>query len=113
MGRSTYSGPIKSTNGVIVGSSGTQITTILKGTVSVNFASMLTDTVADLDVTVTGAAVGDIVLMQPPAADMTAGLIIGQAWVAAANTVTVRIFNQSAGTIDEAAATWNYLLIRS
>jgi hypothetical protein len=99
-------------NGIKVGS-GTTITKILKGTVAVDLASMNTVTGADLDVTVTGAVVGDLVFMQPPAADMTAGLLVGQAWVAAADTVTVRVYNFSGGTINEASATWIYTLIRS
>lgn len=113
MSRSTFSGPVKSTNGFIAGSDGTQITKILKGTVAVNLASLATVTAADLDITITGAVVGDTVILHPPAADMTAGLLVCQAWVAAADTVTVRVYNASGGTIDEASANWIYTLIRS
>ncbi len=127
MSATHFSGPIVSTNGfegpqtattvaattsLTVGS-GTAITKIVKGTVSVNLASMDTLTSADLDVTIAGAAVGDAVILQPPAADMTAGLLVCQVWVAAADTVTVRVYNSSGGTINEAAANWIYTLIRS
>lgn len=113
MGSTNFDSIPRFKNGCKVGSDGTTITKILKGTVSVNLASLATVTAADLDVTITGAAVGDAVILQPPAADMTAGLLVCQAWVAATDTVTVRVYNASGGTIDEAAATWIYTLIRS
>lgn len=112
MARSTFKGPVKSTNGFEFGE-GTQITYMKKGTVAVDLASLATVTAADKDITITGAAVGDTVIIQPPAADMTAGLLVCQAWVAAADTVTVRVYNASGDTIDEASANWVYLLIRS
>jgi hypothetical protein len=113
MSRTTFSGPVKSTGGFITGSDGSTITKILKGTVAVNLASLDTLTGADLDVAVTGAVVGDSVIFQPPATDMTAGLLVGQAWVAEADVVTVRVYNFSGGTINEGSADWIYTLIRA
>jgi hypothetical protein len=113
MGRSTFSGPIKSTNGIEVGSSGTQITTILKGSVAVNPASLADGAEADTSITITGAVVGDIVVLNPPTDALDAGIIVGQAHVSAADTVKVRIHNNSGGTVDVASGTWYYLLIRS
>jgi len=113
MSRSTFSGPVKSTNGVIVGSDGTQITKILKGTVSVDPASLADAAEADTSITITGAALGDTVILNPPAAGLTAGILICGAWVSAANTVKVRLANASGGTVDEAAGTWSYCLIRA
>ncbi len=112
MGATNFQSIPNMQNGFKAGS-GTTITKILKGTVAVNLASLATVTAADLDVTITGAAVGDSVIIQPPAADMTAGLLVCQAWVAAADTVTIRVYNASGSTIDEASATWIYTLIRS
>jgi hypothetical protein len=113
MGRTTFSGPVRSTNGFIAGSSGTQITGIFKGTVSVNPSSLTTGTGELLSVTLTGAVVGDAISIHPPAAGLTTGLVIGQAYVSAADTVIIQIWNPTAGTINEGAADWIYVLIRS
>jgi hypothetical protein len=112
MGATNFQSVPNMQNGMKVGS-GTQITKIVKGTVSVNPASLATVTAADLSVTITGAAVGDAVIMNPPAAGLTAGLFATDVWVSAADTVKIRFYNGSAGTIDEAAADWTYTLIRS
>jgi hypothetical protein len=113
MGRSTFSGPVKSTAGFIAGSDGTTITKILKGTVAIDIASLAAAAEADTEVTIAGAATGDVVIMCPPAAGLTAGMVLGGAWVSAANTVQIRIANASAGTVDEASGTWSYLIIKS
>ena len=124
MANTTFKGPVRSENGfaslggtsalgtATVGA-GTALTKIVKGTVSVDLLSLATVTAADLAVTVTGAAVGDSVIMHPPATAITAGLLVCQCWVSATDTITVRVYNGSAGTIDAAAATWIYTLIRS
>lgn len=112
MGRSTFKGPVKSVNGFEFGE-GTQITYIKKGTVSVNPASITNAEVGETEVTITGAATGDVVIMQPPAAGLTAGLVVVGAYVSAANTVKLRLFNGSAAPINEAATDFIYILIRS
>ena len=106
-------GTIQADGGLQVGSSGTTLTQISKGTVTVDVTSLDTVSSADISVTLTGAATGDLVVLIPPATAMTAGLLVAQAFVSAADTVKVRVYNSSLGTIDEASATWTYLLIKS
>lgn len=106
-------GSVKADAGLAAGESGTLVTFIEKGTVSVDLGNITAGTSADTSVTVTGAATGDTVVMCPPATAMTTGLVVGQAWVSAADTVKIRVYNESAGDIDEAAADWTYLIIRS
>lgn len=113
MARSTFSGPVRSTNGFEFGTDGTQITKILKGTVSVNPSSLTTDTGEILTITLTGAVAGDTVILHPPAAGIDAGIMVGQAYVSAADTVKVQLWNLTGGTVDVAAANWIYTLIRS
>lgn len=60
--------------------------------------------VATFDVTVTGAVAGQCVVVAPPAA-LNAGLICF-AFVSAADTVTVRVFNGTAAPIDPASGTY-------
>jgi hypothetical protein len=122
-----FSGPVTSVHGFIgelttadpllaVGltvGGGTQLTKIFRGTVSINPASLATVTAADTSVTITGAVVGDSVILNPPTAGLTAGMLVCGAWVSATDTVKVRLYNGSVGTIDEAAANWTYTIIRS
>lgn len=127
MGRTTFKGPVVSVNGfegllevadpllaegLTVGE-GTQITYIEKGTVAVNPASLDDGDSADTSVTITGAAAGDTVIMNPPTAGLDAGIYFVGAWVSAADTVKVRLANHSGGTVDVASASWAYTLIKS
>ena len=92
---------------------GTAVTKIVKGTIAVDLASVATRTVTEVTLTLTGAAVNDVVIMNPLAAGNTASLIFGGARVSATNEVKMRIFNNSDNTVDEASQLWDYCLIRS
>jgi hypothetical protein len=71
---------------------------------SINFASIANGAVGTADLTVPGAAVGDLVLLNLPST-LTAGLT-ATGLVTAANTVTIRLANGSGGAIDLAALTF-------
>lgn len=86
---------------------------IIKGQVTVDLASVASAAVTEKSLTITGAALGDTVIMTAPAAGLTAGLVICGAYVSAADTVKVRVANLSGGTVDEDSGTWEYALIRS
>lgn len=75
----------------------------LPGSATLNFPSTLTMLSADLTITVTGAADGDVVSLGVPNAAVNANTSYS-AWVSAANTVTVRFNNYSIGTVDPASA---------
>jgi hypothetical protein len=75
----------------------------LTGSATLNFPSTLTMLSADLTITVTGAADGDVVSLGVPNAAVNANTFYS-AWVSAANTVTVRFNNYSIGTVDPASA---------
>lgn len=84
---------------------------VLTASAALNFASMATLTSAtDLTITVTGATTNDTVILGLPAAP-TAGIVFS-AFVSAADTVTVRAFNVSSGTIDPASATYKVKVIQ-
>ncbi len=105
---------VVATTSAAVGSGGTVLTLIKKGTVTVNLPNVVTVADAvDVAIVVTGAAVGDIVMLQPPAAALTAGLQLLQAWASATNEIKVRVYNPTLADINEASGTWNYCLIRS
>lgn len=60
-------------------------------------------------ITVTKAALGDIVLVAPPY-DMQDFVFSG--YVQAANTVEIRIQNESAATVNLASGTWKVIVLR-
>ena len=76
---------------------------------AIDFASVAAGETGSGTITVTGAAAGDIVVVNPPA--LTTGLGFAGAKVTAANTVTVYVVNASADAIDEGSATFTYLWI--
>lgn len=80
-----------------------------KVTASVDPASLNTDIAGDTAVTVQGVQTDMDVIPLPPT-DLETGLICQSAWVSAQNTISVRIVNTSAGTIDGAAKTWEFLI---
>lgn len=78
---------------------------------ALNFAEVAAAGQQELTITVTGAAVGDGVVLAPPAAP-EAGLVFNGR-VSATNTVTVRASNITASPIDPASATWGAFVIKS
>ena len=76
----------------------------LEASASLDFPSTAAAASSDLTITVTGAAVNDPVSMGLPAAP-TAGIVFN-AFVSAANTVTIRATNITAAPVDPAAATY-------
>jgi hypothetical protein len=127
----TFKGPVVSTNGftgaltgavtattasastsLTVGG-GTAITKIVRGQVTLDPADVAATTVADQNITITGATANDTVIINPPTTAVTAGLLVCQAHVSASNTVTVRLYNTTGSGIDLASGSWTYCLIRS
>lgn len=87
---------------------GTRVTTYsngLLGSATLDFGSTSAQNSADLTITVTGAADGDIVNLGVANASVNANSSF-TAWVSATNTVTVRFNNYSSGSIDPASATF-------
>jgi hypothetical protein len=85
--------------------SGTTIDGVWSNSASLDFLSVSgTGGTQDLTITVTGASTGDTVAIGLPTAP-NAGLVFN-AWVSAANTVTVRATNATAVGIDPSPATF-------
>lgn len=84
--------------GLVIGNSGTEVTKHLSNSAVLNFGSVPAHSSAELTITVTGAAQGDVCYASPNLA-----LVAGFTWsayCAAANTVTVRIMNGTGGALD-------------
>lgn len=61
-------------------------------------------------ITVNGAVVGDPVLVIPPTA-IEAG-VMWVAWVSAANTVTLRVVNNTLALLTPAVANWTVIVLK-
>lgn len=101
--------------GIAIGdkSQTTALTLVLAGTVSVTVGTVAAEAAADVDVTVTGAQLGDLVQIAPRDAAMEASLIYN-AWVSAANTVTIRMTNINAAAgaaLSGSTSNWDYIVM--
>lgn len=85
----------------------TRFTRYTSGTITPG--GILTQTVYTTTVTATGVAVGDVVDVIPPAAIATG--LAWNAYVSAANTITLRVVNETASTITPTAAAWSFFVI--
>ena len=77
----------------------------LTGSNTLDFGNTGQQSSADLTISVTGAAVGDIVSLGVPNAAVNANTCY-TAWVSAADTVTVRFNNYSSGSVNPTSATF-------
>jgi hypothetical protein len=93
------------TGAVTIGG-GAPVKKVLTGTGTLNFASTASGASADLTITVTGAAVGDVVTLGIPNASVPTGAIAFTAWVSASDTVSVRFANFSGGALDPASGSF-------
>lgn len=92
---------------------GTVLTKMLKGAVTINPASIAAGAVSTQTFTLTGAAAGDALQLNPPTAGLTVGLIVLQSWVSATNQISIVFQNTTGSPVDEPSASWTYTLIRS
>lgn len=86
------------------------IARVLKNSATIDFASTSAASSADATVTVTGAAVGDVVSVGLPASPDANSCFTG--WVSATNTVTIRFNNYSVSPIDPASGTYNVIVTK-
>lgn len=80
------------------------------GTVEIDPAAINATTRGGTTFTLTGAATTDIIIVNPPST-LNDDLIYCGAAVTAADTVTVYLYNPTAGSINQAAATFSYCWI--
>lgn len=90
---------------------GYSIAPILKASAALNFPDTLPQASSDLTISLTGAVVGDIVVLGVPNAAVVADSCY-TAWVSATNTVTVRFNNYSAVPQNPASGTFTVGIIR-
>ena len=80
------------------------------GTVAIDPANLNATSRGATTFTLTGAKTTDIIIVNPPAT-LNDDLIFAGAAVTADDTVTIYIYNPTAGSIDQASATFSYCWI--
>jgi hypothetical protein len=80
------------------------------GTVEIDPANLNATTRGATTFTLTGAATTDIIIVNPPS-DLNDDLIFAGAAVTAADTVSIYLYNPTAGAINQASATFSYCWI--
>lgn len=91
--------------------SGLELVAILSASATLDFPNTAAQQSSDLTLSVPGAVVGDVVVLGTPNASMQANSSYF-AWVSAANTVTCRLNNYSAGAIDPASGVFIVAVFR-
>lgn len=86
-----------------------QVPNTLSAAGALNFPSTSAQSSSDLTITVTGAALNDVVHVGVPNASVLANSSFS-AWVSATNTVTVRFNNYSSGAQDPASGTFRVVV---
>ena len=81
------------------------------GKISIDLPSIAAGASGVGTATVTGAKTTDVVLITPTA-DINVELVLQGAKVSAADTIQVRVRNESAGAIDDTARDYAFILIR-
>ena len=94
------------------GTSRYQIAMVLTGSATLDFPLTAPATGSDLTITVTGAAVGDVVSVGTPNGSVNANTAVF-AWVSAADTVTVRYINYGIAGIDPASGVFNVTVTKN
>jgi hypothetical protein len=100
------------TDQIKIGSSGTALSNVSTGTLSVNPAGIVANSRGSVSVTLTGCATTDRVTLQPPASLNDDLLYVG-CRVTAANTLTIYLYNATDGTVDDGALNWDYLWVKT
>ncbi len=76
-----------------------------------NPAAIATDVEGSIVLTIAGADTSDLVFVTPRG--LAAGLVVVEATVTAANTVTLKVLNATeTATIDDAASSFDYMLVK-
>lgn len=83
----------------------------LTATATLNFGSTFTNRSSDLTIAVTGAAVGDVVILGVPSSAVVTNSCY-TCWVSSRNTVTVRFNNYSATSINPSSGTFRVTVLK-
>lgn len=95
--------------GIKVGASGSEIKSIIQGSVNLDPASIAAGVKGSITFNLAGAASGDALIMHPPTT-LEAGLVFCGTNITA-GVVTVYLFNPTGAGVDGASRAWQYTWI--
>lgn len=84
--------------------------TIHTKTATLDFGSISGGATAELTVSISGASVGDVVVVGPPSVIETG--LVWCCYVSSLNTVTIRLHNSTGSPVDPASASWRVAVIK-
>lgn len=83
------------------------------GDISVTVSALAAAAEEVISLSISDAAVGDIVVMTPPEAAIEAGLSVLRAHCSAAGTVKLKVGNDSGSGLTGSTESWKYCLLRA
>lgn len=87
---------------------GTELKKVISGSFSLDPASIGAQTRGSSTVSISGLAVGDVVVLVPPDG-LNSGLVYCGCRVTAGDTLTIYLANITGTSVDDGSLTWNYL----
>lgn len=109
-----FESPAMSTESIQIGAAGQAATGYFWSNGSVDFGSMADGAENTQTLSVPGAVTTDSpVVLLGWASSLPAGIIVAQAWVSAADTVSIRVHNASGGVVDPGALNVSVVVITS
>lgn len=110
-GNQNVGGDLNVVGSAQLGENSDPVSLVRIGAVAVDPGSIATTVRGEVDVAISGVAVGDAVVMNPPS-DLEATLVYAGCRAKAADTVTLFLYNKSGGGVDGASKTWTYMFFR-
>ncbi len=98
--------------GLAIGQGGAKILKVLSASASLNFGSISAGGSLDLDITLSGAAVGNVVMLGVPYQTAPNGIIYSAFVPFGGGAVTVRAYNYSSGAIDPVSGTFRVAVMQ-
>ena len=93
-------------NGIIGGN----VRSITRVSATVDLGSVAANTSETETATVSGVKSGDTVILEKPS--LEAGIVIGNCWVSADDTVSIQVVNATGGAINAASETMYFTVLR-
>lgn len=93
-------------NGIIAGN----CASITRLSATVDLGSVAANTSETETTTVAGVKSGDTVILEKPS--LEAGIVIGNCWVSADDTVSIQVINSTASAVDAASETMYFTVLR-
>lgn len=83
-----------------------------KGNINIDPPRIAANSAGEQTFNLSGANVGDVLLLNPPANGINGGVYMMSSRVSGANQITVTFFNPTGGTVDASSGNWTFVLYK-